>query len=276
MLPFSDFTDSPMEDASSVHLHTADTAVAPARVGEVDALPLSPRGGLARLPLSPLGNQSVSAARGAPQKRTGPEVTAPPSIRRRLRPPAPPAPSDAIGQSSSLPALMLSQTEHLSHGFTPPVLPAAPPAVPPAAPPAASPLAMPFPLPAAGVHLGTDFVSGLEHFPQLATGLNFVEVTPLCVAWDVQVGADGSRIETDQRAEFVRARLGMGVMTPQVGRAGERGGVHRIDMQPTDATTPNPNVVKMQRYAASHPSSAEAKVQAGAAMGRRTAPPALT
>ena len=125
----------------------------------------------------------------------------------------------------------------------------------------ASPLAMPFPSPAAGVHHGTDFVSGLEHFPQLARGLNYVEVTPLFVAWDVHVGADGSRIETDQRAEFVCARFGMGVMTPQVGRAGERGGVHRIDMQPTNATTPNPNVVKMQQYAASHPASAEAKVQ---------------
>ena len=178
----------------------------------------------------------------------------PPPSRPNRKPLTPTQPTVASEQPTEL-----CQPEPMD--TAPPVLPAAPPAAPPGAPPGAPPLAMPFPSPAAGVHHGTDFVSGLEHFPQLGRGLSYVEVTPLCVAWDVQVGADGSRIETDQRAEFVRARLGMGVMTPQVGRAGERGGVYRIDMQPTNATTPNPNVVKMQRYAASHPSSAEAKIQ---------------
>ena len=82
------------------------------------------------------------------------------------------------------------------------------------------------------------------------------------VMWDVQKAPDGSIISVvDQRPDFIKARLGMGLFCPQVGRLGKTGGVFRIDMSPVSATEPHPNVLKMREYAAAHPRSAEAKVQ---------------
>ena len=113
----------------------------------------------------------------------------------------------------------------------------------------------------AGVHTGSSFVTGIDNFPHLGDDLCMTDGTIFHVMFDVQKAPDGSIIVVDQRAEFIKARLGMGVFWPQVGRLGKTGGVFRIDMTPVSATEPHPNVVKMRKYAAAHPRSAEAKVQ---------------
>ena len=121
----------------------------------------------------------------------------------------------------------------------------------------------PFPPPAASVHHANEFVSGLEggKFPALKRGLNYIEASPFDVLFDVKIQPDGSSVVTDQRGQFLADRFGMGVLKPMVGRWDEPGGVYRVDMSPINASTPNPNVVKMQEYAFAHPLSGEAKVR---------------